>query len=100
MRSALIVDDHPVVRAAVKIVLQAESFKQIHEVANGEQVMEMIREHSPQLVVLDLNLPGLSGLDVIVRIKANYPACRILVFSCMRRRSIRNAACAPEPWLM
>ncbi|VVQ11784.1 Virulence factors putative positive transcription regulator BvgA [Pseudomonas fluorescens] len=81
MRSALIVDDHPVVRAAVKIVLQAESFKQIHEVANGEQVMEMIREHSPQLVVLDLNLPGLSGLDVIVRIKANYPACRILVFS-------------------
>ena len=74
MKSALIVDDHPVVRAAVKIVLQSESFKQIHEVSTGEQVLEMIREHLPQLVVLDLNLPGLSGLEVIVRIKANFPA--------------------------
>ena len=71
MKSALIVDDHPVVCAAVRIVLQAEGFKKIHEASSGNEVLPLIREHEPQLVVLDLNLPMLGGLDVLARIKAN-----------------------------
>jgi two-component system response regulator EvgA len=81
MKSALIVDDHPVVRAAVKIVLEQEGFKRIYEVANGSEVMAMVREHSPDLVVLDLVMPSLDGLDVLGRLKiANVPS-RVLVFT-------------------
>ncbi|MFJ2536541.1 MULTISPECIES: response regulator transcription factor [unclassified Pseudomonas] len=81
MKSALIVDDHPVVRAAIRIVLQTEGFKQIHEASSGNEVLPLIREHKPRLVVLDLRLPVLDGLDVLARIKASDLDCRILVFS-------------------
>jgi two-component system response regulator EvgA len=81
MKSALIVDDHPVVRAAIRIVLQAAGFKQIYEASQGNEVVSLIRQHQPRLVILDLNLPGSNGLQVLARIKANDFACRVLVFS-------------------
>lgn len=81
MKSALIVDDHPVVRAAIRIVLQNEGFKDIREVSNGSEVVPLIREFKPRLVVLDLRLPALDGLDVLARIKANELDCRVLIFS-------------------
>lgn len=81
MKSVLIVDDHPVVRAAVKIVLVQEGFKQIYEAASGNEVLPKIREHMPDLVVLDLVMPSLDGLDVLARIKTSGVPCRVLVFT-------------------
>ncbi|MBC3776938.1 response regulator transcription factor [Pseudomonas sp. SWRI99] len=81
MKSALIVDDHPVVCAAVRIVLQAEGFKVIYEASNGNEVVSLIREHAPQLVILDLHLPVFDGLEVMARIKTTGLDCRIVVFS-------------------
>ncbi|MFJ2386397.1 response regulator [Pseudomonas koreensis] len=81
MKSALIVDDHPVVRAAVKLVLQAEGFKQIHEASDGNEVVQLIRQYQPKLLVLDLSLPVFDGLEVMNRIRANHLDCRILVFT-------------------
>ncbi|MBC3273019.1 response regulator transcription factor [Pseudomonas sp. SWRI81] len=81
MKSALIVDDHPVVCAAVRIVLQAEGFKEIYEASNGNEVVSLIREYAPQLVILDLHLPVFDGLEVMARIKTTGLDCRIVVFS-------------------
>lgn len=81
MKSALIVDDHPVVRAAVKIVLQQEGFRRIFEASSGNEVMSLLREHSPNLLVLDLVMPSLDGLDVLERIRTSEQSCRVLVFS-------------------
>jgi two-component system response regulator EvgA len=81
MRSALVVDDHPVIRGAVKIVLRQEGYQQIFEAANGNEVLSMIREHKPELVVLDLNIPSLDGLEVLVRIKTGEVPCRVVVFT-------------------
>lgn len=81
MKSALIVDDHPVVRAAVKIVLEKEGFKQIHEASSGSEVVAMLREHAPDLLLLDLVMPGLDGLEVLERIRLGEFACRVLVFT-------------------
>jgi two-component system response regulator EvgA len=81
MRSALIVDDHPVVRIAVRMALEAERFKVIHEASNGNEVVALIREHKPKLVVLDLRLPFLDGLEVLSRINAGNFGCRVLIFS-------------------
>ena len=81
MSSALIADDHPVVRAAVKILLKQEGFKLIYEVSSGNEVLPMIREHKPDLVTLDLVMPCLDGLDVLARIQASEERCRVLVFT-------------------
>jgi len=81
MKSVLIVDDHPVVRAAVKLVLRQEGFQSIHEASSGNEVMPMIREHQPELVVLDLSMPSLDGLEVLRRIHDGAERCRVLVFT-------------------
>jgi len=81
MKSVLIVDDHPVVRGAVKIVLKLEGYKRIHEAACGNEVLPMIREHKPDLVVLDLGLPSLDGLEVLARIQMEEAHCRVVVFT-------------------
>ncbi|MGH8350976.1 MAG: response regulator transcription factor, partial [Pseudomonas sp.] len=70
MKSALIVEDHPVVRSMIKLVLKGEGFKQIYETARGDEVLSLIREHQPDVLLLDLGLPGLAGLEVMDRIKA------------------------------
>ncbi|MFW8695114.1 response regulator, partial [Mesorhizobium japonicum] len=77
----LIVDDHPVVRAAVKLVLEAERFRVIHEASSASEALELSREHKPELVILDLKLPGVGGLEALERLKANDPECRVLIFT-------------------
>jgi two-component system response regulator EvgA len=81
MKSALIVDDHPVVRTAVKIVLVNEGFERIYEASSGSEALSMIREHSPTLVVLDLVMSEGDGLDLLERIKASDLSCLVLVFT-------------------
>src|ERR1700759_92322 len=81
MKSALIVDDHPVVRAAIRVVLEAERFKVIHEASSAGEVMALMREHAPKLVVLYLKFPGHGGLEVLTRLKADDPACKVLIFT-------------------
>jgi two-component system, NarL family, response regulator EvgA len=99
MKSVLIVDDHPVIRGAVKIVLKMEGYKRIHEASSGNEVLPMIREHKPELVILDLNIPFLDGLDVLSRIQAGEVNCRVVVFTSQepmfyQERCVRAGAAA------
>jgi two-component system invasion response regulator UvrY len=77
----LVVDDHPIVRGALRRLLAGESGMEVREAANGRQALSDFKEDQPALVILDLNLPGLSGLEVITRLKAADPDARILVLS-------------------
>ncbi|VVO46019.1 response regulator transcription factor [Pseudomonas fluorescens] len=81
MTSVLIADDHPVVCAAVKMVLEREGFKLIYEAASVGEALVILREHNVDLVILDLVMPGGNGLDVLERIKASNLPCRVLVFT-------------------
>jgi len=78
---ALIVDDHPFIRATVKYLLRQEGFDTIYEAGNGADAMQIAREERPDLVILDLAMPKLGGLEVISRIKALELPCRILVLT-------------------
>ncbi|EFQ64172.1 MULTISPECIES: response regulator transcription factor [Pseudomonas] len=78
---ALIVDDHPFIRATVKYLLKQEGFETIFEAGNGADAMQIAREERPDLVILDLAMPKLGGLEVINRIKALDLPCRILVLT-------------------
>lgn len=77
----LIVDDHPVVRAGLRRLLSNEPETEIVEAADGESAVGVFPDLQPDLVILDLNLPGLSGLEVIGRIKHEHPNACFLVMS-------------------
>lgn len=76
----LIVDDHPIVRSGLRRLLAAEA-EEIQEAATGQSALSIFRASRPTLTILDLNLPGISGLEVIERLKAVDPKARILVLS-------------------
>jgi two-component system invasion response regulator UvrY len=78
----LLVDDHPVVRDGFRRLLETTSdIRVIAEADDGETGYTLYREHKPDVVVMDLNMPGIGGLEAIRRIKAHDPEARILVFS-------------------
>jgi DNA-binding NarL/FixJ family response regulator len=78
----LIADDHEIVRDGLKRILAASADLQVAgEAADGDQALALVRAHDYDLAVLDLSMPGLSGLDLIKRLKIEKPALRILVLS-------------------
>ncbi|AIG00969.1 LuxR family DNA-binding response regulator [Pseudomonas fluorescens] len=81
MRKALVVDDHPIVRATVKMVLQHEHFDPIVEAGDGADAVQQARQLQPDLVVLDISMPKLDGLEVIRRIVDLNIGARILVLT-------------------
>lgn len=81
MYKAIVVDDHPFIRSAVKMLLKQEKFKVVGEADNGADALQLVREHSPDLVLLDIAMPKLDGLEVISRMSALNMASRIVVLT-------------------
>ena len=80
--SVVLVDDHPVVRDGYRRLLeQVPNIKVIAETDSGEAGYDYYRKYSPDVLVLDINMPGIGGLEAIRRIKAFDERARILVFS-------------------
>jgi DNA-binding NarL/FixJ family response regulator len=77
----LVVDDHPIVRDGLRRLLAGEPGLEVREAASGREALTAFREYRPDLVVLDLSMPGMGGLEVIGRLKLENPAVRILVLS-------------------
>jgi len=77
----LVVDDHSIVRAGLQRLLAAEPATELWEAASGREALGIFRKQRPTLVVLDLNLPDISGLELIARLKIADPGARILVLS-------------------
>jgi CheY-like chemotaxis protein len=76
----LIVEDHPTMREAMRLVLEGEGFL-IDEAADGDAALEAVRRDPPDLLFLDLNIPGTSGTDVLATLKADpaTAATRVIV---------------------
>jgi DNA-binding NarL/FixJ family response regulator len=82
MIKILIVDDHPFVRRGVKQTIQEDSGLEVAaEAENGEAALKLIEETSFDAVVLDLSLPGISGLEVLERIREKHPALPVLILT-------------------
>lgn len=78
----LLVDDHTVVRAGFRMLLSAQSFvNKIIDIDRGEQALHAYAEHSPDVVVMDLSMPGIGGLETIRRLIRQDPKAVILVYS-------------------
>jgi CheY-like chemotaxis protein len=74
----LIVEDHPTMREAMRLVLEGEGFE-IDEAADGQLAMERIRLAPPDLLFLDLNIPGTTGAEVLHAVKTDPATASIRV---------------------
>jgi DNA-binding NarL/FixJ family response regulator len=77
----LIVDDHAVVRQGVKRLLSAISGVTVFEAGTAQEALAMAKAHAPHVIVLDINLEGASGLELLRHLKKDHSASRVLMFS-------------------
>ena len=78
----MLVDDHAVVREGYRSVLQKQTgLRVIAEAADGAEAYRLFKDVRPDLVIMDLAMPGIGGIEVIRRIRKWDPAARILVFT-------------------
>lgn len=79
----LIVEDHTLLRAGLRaLLLQDRDIEIVGELDNGRNVIRSIGQLNPQLILMDLSMPGMNGLEAIADIKRRYPEMRILVLTC------------------
>ena len=82
MISVLIADDHNIVRDGLKRILAATPDLQVAgEAASGDAALALVKANDYDVVMLDMSMPGLSGIDLIKRLKVEKPKLRILVLS-------------------
>ncbi|WLH37541.1 response regulator transcription factor [Pseudomonas sp. FP2196] len=81
MLKAIVVDDHPFIRSSVKMLLKQEQFEVVAEADNGADAVQLAREHAPDLIILDIAMPKLDGLEVISRISALGLSSKVLVLT-------------------
>ena len=78
----LITDDHAIVRSGLKqLFAQISDFQVVGEAANGGELLAQLRELAVDLVLLDFDMPGISGADLIARVRSHYPQLPVLVLS-------------------
>jgi two-component system invasion response regulator UvrY len=77
----LLVDDHVIVRTGLRNLLTSALETQISEAATGRDAIQLLRRDRPDLVLLDLNLPGIGGLELLRRMLQDDKTVRILVLS-------------------
>src|SRR6478735_4492030 len=77
----LVVDDHPLTREALAALLRSHGFELAGIAADGEEAIVTAAETQPDLVLLDLLMPGLDGLSALPRLRAAAPGCEVVVLT-------------------
>lgn len=81
-KRVLLVDDHPIVRQGLRLLIDQETgLKVCGEASRAVEVMEKVGQLKPDIIILDLSLEGVSGLEVLNQIRAKFPAMLVLIFS-------------------
>ncbi|HTJ30918.1 MAG TPA: response regulator transcription factor [Acidobacteriaceae bacterium] len=78
----LSVDDHPLIRDGIHFAIQAQpDMLLVAEAANGQEAVELFRQHRPDVTLMDLNMPVMNGIDATLQIKEISPKSRVLVLT-------------------
>jgi DNA-binding NarL/FixJ family response regulator len=78
----LIADDHTLVRAGIRGLLEGlDQVEVVGEAGDGQETLRLAESLHPDIVLLDIGMPGLNGLDVAARLNAQHPAARVLILS-------------------
>jgi DNA-binding NarL/FixJ family response regulator len=78
----ILADDHKLVRAGFRAMLKTlRDVEVVGETENGREALELIRKHMPDIALLDITMPGLTGLEVAARVSAELPRVRVIILS-------------------
>ena len=78
----LSVDDHPLLREGVAVLLGSQTdMELVAEACNGREALEQYRRHHPDVTLMDLQMPEMSGIDAIIAIRSEFPEARIIVLT-------------------
>ena len=82
MIRVLTVDDHPLLREGIAVLIDTQADMQlIGEASNGREALEQFRNHRPDITLMDLQMPEVSGIDAISAIRGEFPDARIIVLT-------------------
>jgi two-component system, NarL family, response regulator len=96
--SVLSVDDHPLLREGVATLIATQAdMRLVAEASNGHEAVEAFRRHSPDVTLMDLQMPQMSGIDAMIVIRSEYPDARIIVLTtyagdALARRALQAGA--------
>jgi DNA-binding NarL/FixJ family response regulator len=78
----LIVDDHPIVREGFKqVISETNDMTVADEASNGQEALSLVRKREYDLIMLDISMPGRSGLEILKELKNEYPKIPVLILS-------------------
>jgi DNA-binding NarL/FixJ family response regulator len=77
----VLVDDHTLVREGIRTILQRRGVEVVAEAADGREAIRAVRAHQPTIVLLDISMPELNGLDAIARVLQECPTTRVIILS-------------------
>ena len=78
----LAVDDHPLLREGIATLVNAEpDMKLVAEASNGKEAVEKFRSHRPDITLMDIQMPGVNGIEAITQIQSECPDARIIVLT-------------------
>jgi len=78
----LVVDDHPVVRQGIAVLVGTQpDMTLVAEASNGREAIQQFRAHRPDVTIMDLQMPEMSGLDALIAIRGEFPNARIIVLT-------------------
>ena len=92
MVRVLLVDDHEIVREGLRLILsRRDDMEVVGEASNGRDAIEQVSKKAPDVVVMDIGMPELNGIEAALRIRTAYPEARVLALSAMwdRRYVVR-----------
>ena len=98
MIRVVIADDHPAFRAGLRVLLQDSGLDVVAEAADGPAAVDAVVEHRPDVALLDLQMPGLTGVEVTKRLQEVAPATRVLVLTMIEADETVLAAIRAGAW--
>jgi DNA-binding NarL/FixJ family response regulator len=84
-------DDQPFFRAAAREVIETAGFESVGEAASGEEALRLVDERKPQLVLVDVRMPAMDGVETTRRIKAEHPEVFVVLISIEERANLPSA---------
>ena len=95
----LIADDHALIREGIAMIVSCQSdMVLVSQASGGKEAIERYREHRPDVMLMDLRMPDLSGIDAVRAIRAEFPEARIIMLTTFEgeeevQRSLKAGAC-------